>query len=168
VKSPVFINCPKMSKLISHVSVSNSQERQMVRSKTALLVGFLLAQLVASVGIGCAQTSRSLQDRIPRPDPKKYRSVRNATDWKNPYLIVRPDGIEIVGMIPGRAIAVESVHGVLERLPDSAWPYGLIVALQDVGILSGKTDLPRIEATRTKLLKLLKQLGIAVDRWPSS
>ncbi len=149
-------------------SVSNNQ-RQMVRYKTALLVGFLLAQLVAGVGIGFAQTSRSLQDRIPKPDPKKYHLVRDATDWKNPYLIVRPGGIEIVGMTPvERAIPVESVQGVLERLPDSAWPYGLIVAVQDVGISSGKTDLPRIEANRTKLLTILRELGIAVDRWPSA
>ena len=66
----------------------------------------------------------------------------------------------------GRAITVESVPGVLERLPASAWPYGLVVAVQDIGILSGKTDLAHIEANRTKLLNLLKELGIAVDRWP--
>jgi len=137
--------------------------------KTALLAGFLLAQLVAAVGIGCAQASRSLQDRIPKSDPKKYHSVRDATGWKNPFLIVRCDGVGISGINPtGRAIAVEFVRGVLERLPDSAWPYGLVVAVQEVGVLSGKTDLPRIEANRTKLLKLLKELGIAVDRWPSA
>ena len=65
----------------------------------------------------------------------------------------------------GRAITIESVPGVLERLPASAWPYGLVVAVQDI-ILSGKTDLAHIEANRTKLLNLLKELGIAVDRWP--
>ena len=53
---------------------------------------------------------------------------------------------------------------MLERLPASAWPYGLVVAVQDIGILSGKTDLAHIEANRTKLLNLLKELGIAVDR----
>jgi len=133
--------------------------------RTGLLVGLLLAQLVAAAHI--AQTSRSLENRIPKPDPKKYHSVQDAKDWKNPYLIVRRDGIEIVGMTPvGRAITVESVPGVLERLPASAWPYGLVVAVQDIGILSGKTDLAHIEANRTKLLNLLKELGIAVDRWP--
>jgi hypothetical protein len=135
--------------------------------KTTLPVGFLLAQFVVALGIGCAQASRSLRDRIPKRDPKKYQSVQDAADWKNPYLIVRPDGVEIVGMTPvGRTIAVESVPAVLEGLPNSAWPYGLIVAVQDIGILSGKTDVPRIDANRTKLLKLLKELGVAVDRWP--
>src|SRR2546426_199775 len=135
--------------------------------RTGLLVGLLLAQLVAAAHIGFTQTSRSLENRIPKPDPKKYHSVQDAKDWKNPYLIVRRDGIEIVGMTPvGRAITVESVPAVLERLPASAWPYGLVVAVQDIGILSGKTDLAHIEANRTKLLNLLKELGIAVDRWP--
>jgi hypothetical protein len=149
--------------------VTNAQERQMGALKTLLLVGLLLAQLLAAVCIGYTQTSRSLQDRIPKPDPKKYHSVQDAKDWKNPYLIVRRDGIEIVGMTPvGQAISVESVPGTLEKLPDSAWPYGLVVAVQDIGILSGKTDPARIEANRTKLLNLLKELGIAVDQWPSA
>ncbi len=68
----------------------------------------------------------------------------------------------------GRGIAVESIPEVLERLPNSAWPYGLIVAVQDLGILAAKADKDRIEANRTKLLNLLEELGVAVDRWPSA
>ena len=137
--------------------------------KMFLLVGLLLAQLVAVMCVGCTQTSQSLQDRISKPDPKKYHSVQDAKDWKNPYLIVRRDGIEIVGITPvGQAISIELVPGTLQKLPDSAWPYGLVVAVQDIGLLSGKTDLARIEANRTKLLNVLKELGVAVDRWPSA
>jgi hypothetical protein len=40
--------------------------------KTLLLVGLLLVQLVVAACIGGTQTSRSLQDRIPKPDPTKY------------------------------------------------------------------------------------------------
>ncbi len=136
--------------------------------KTVMLAGIFVTQFLASTPIAWAQTSQSLQSRIPKPDPKKYHAVQDAKDWKNPYLIVRRDGIEIVGMAPvGQAIAVESVPGVLERLPDSAWPYGLVVAVQDIGLLSGG-DLPRIEANRKRFLRLLKKLGITPDRWPSA
>jgi hypothetical protein len=159
--------------------VCNAQGASMGALKTGLLAGICLIQFVASMHIGCTQKStgplpfnfarRSLKERIPEPDPKKFHSVQDAMDWKNPYLVVRRDGIEIVGMTPvGRAVAVESVPGVLERLPGSAWPYGLVVAVQDVGILSGEADLANIETNRTKLLNLLKELGIAVDRWPSA
>ncbi len=39
-----------------------------------------------------------LQKRIPKPDSAKYREVRDAKDWKNPYLIVHPAGVQIVGV----------------------------------------------------------------------
>jgi len=136
--------------------------------KRGLLVATFVAQLIASTLIGWTQASTSLQRRIPKPHPKKYHAVRDAKDWKNPYLVVRRDGIEIVGMTAvGHAIAVDSVPGVLKGLPDSAWPYGLIVAVQDIGLVS-QGDPPRIEANRTRLLTLLKKLGIAIDLWPSA
>ena len=136
--------------------------------KRGLLVAIFVAQLVASTPIGWTQTPQSLQSRIPKPDPKRYHAVQDAKDWKNPYLIVRRDGIEIVGMTAvGQAIPVDSVPGVLKGLPDSAWPYGLVVAVQDIGLVS-EGDLPRIEANRKRLLMLLKKLGIAVDLWPSA
>src|ERR1700732_1443391 len=112
--------------------------------KTGSLVGFLLAQLVAVACIDCSQTSRSLQDRIPGPDPKKYHSVQDAKGWKNPYLIVRRDVTEMVGMTPvGQVISVESVPVMLEKLPDSAWPHGLVVAVQELGVFFlGKNPAP--------------------------
>jgi hypothetical protein len=136
--------------------------------KRGLLSAIFVAQLVASTLIGWTQTPQSLQNRVPKPDPKKYHAVQDGKDWKNPYLIVRRDGIEIVGMtVVGQAIPVDSVPGVLKGLPNSAWPYGLVVAVQDIGLVS-EGDPPRIEANRKRLLMLLKKLAIAVDRWPSA
>jgi len=137
--------------------------------KTGLLVGVFLAQFVTSANIGCTQTSHSLQSRIPKPDPKKYHAIQDGKDWKNPELIVRPEGIEVVGITPvGQAIPAESVPDKLEYLPDSAWPYGLIVMVSDAGIVSSSNVQPRIQANRAKLLKILKAHGIAVDLWPSA
>src|SRR5882672_12673201 len=133
--------------------------------KRGLLVAIFVAQLVALTPIGWTQTPRSLQSRILKADPKKYHSVQDAKDWKNPYLIVRRDGIEILGVTAdGQAIPVDSVPGVLTGLPDSAWQYGLVVAVQDIGIVS-EGDPPRIEANRKRLLMLLKKLAIAADLW---
>ena len=138
----------------------------MTALKTGLLVGIYLAQFLAT---GWAQTSPSLQNRIPKPDPRKYHAIQDAKDWRNPYLVIRPEGIEIIGITPvGRAIPVESVPGVLEKLPASAWPYGLVVAASDIGIVSSSKDLPLIMASRRKLLKVLNAHGIAVDLWPSA
>jgi hypothetical protein len=130
------------------------------------LAALMALQLVIA-GTGWTQ-AQPLRKRIPKPDPAKYREVRDGKDWKNPFLVVRRGGIEIIGVTsiePG--IPVESVVGELERLPDSAWPYGLIVAVVNVGIQS-RGDGPLIRANREKLLALLKRHGIAADPWPSA
>jgi hypothetical protein len=136
--------------------------------KTGLVVGIFVCQCVVLMQVGWTQTTL-LRNRIPKANPKEYHAIQDAKDWKNPNLVIRPEGIEIIGITPiGRAIPVESVLGVLETLPDSAWPYGLVVAASDTGILSSSKDVPLIDANRTKLLKLLKRQGIVVELWPSA
>jgi hypothetical protein len=125
---------------------------------------FVILLLGSSVS---AQNSRSLQQRIPNPDPQKYRSIRDGQDWHNPKLVVRPGGIDIIGITRlGQPIPVQSVPKKLEELPDSAWPFGLIVMVSDACILASPNDTPRIQANRSRLLKVLKEHGIAVDPWP--
>lgn len=115
-----------------------------------------------------AQPRHSLRKRVPKADPAKYRDVRDARDWKNPYLVVHPDGIEIVGVTSrGSSIPIESIGAALGALPQSAWPYGLVVAVQDLGVVA-PGDGPRIRANRKSPLRTLKQLGVAVDLWPSA
>jgi hypothetical protein len=50
--------------------------------KRGLLGVVFVAQLIASTLFGWAQTPQSLQNRIPKPDPKKYHAVQDAKDWK--------------------------------------------------------------------------------------
>jgi hypothetical protein len=69
-----------------------------------------------------------LKNRIPPPDPNKYRSVRDARDWQNPYLMVQANGIdarpisaatEAPTMSPADMVAVlgkTTVHGM------ALWP----------------------------------------------
>ena len=129
--------------------------------------GLVVALVLANASLGCTQTPRPLKGRIPKPDPAQYRFVQDAKDWKNPYLVVGRDGIEILGITEvGHAIAVASIRGELESLPDSAWPYGLVVAVQENGIISDG-DQSKIEANRRELVRLLKKLGVTVDLWPS-
>jgi hypothetical protein len=138
-------------------------------AKTGMFFGIFLAQLLAPAQIVWPQTSPPLKRRIPEPDPKKYHAIQDGKDWQNPKLVVRPEGIEVVGITPaGQAIPAESVPDKLEHIPDSAWPYGLIVMVSDAGIVSSSKVIPRIQANRAKLLKILKAHGIAVDLWPSA
>ena len=111
-----------------------------------------------------------LKNRIPPPDPNKYRSVRDARDWQNPYLMVQANGInarpisattEAPTMSPGDVVAY------LEKLPSIAWPYGLVVAVQENGIHAPGDD-ARIKRNREELARLLEKIGVKVDLWPSA
>jgi len=98
----------------------------------------------------------------------KYRSVGDARDWQNPYLIVQARGIdarpinaatEAATMSPAEAIAY------LEKLPSITWPYGLVVAVQENGLRAPGDD-ARIRRNREELVRLLEQAGVKVELWP--
>ncbi len=99
-----------------------------------------------------------------------YSSVRDARDWHNPYLTVQAKGIvdarpisaamEAVPMSPGDVVAY------LEKLPSSAWPYGLVVVVQENSLRNPGDNAP-IKRNREELVGLLERAGIKVDPWPS-
>jgi hypothetical protein len=108
-----------------------------------------------------------LKNRIPPPDANKYRSVRDARDWRNPYLMVQANGIrpasaamETPTMSPAEVVAY------LEKLPSIAWPYGLVVAVQENGVRA-RGDTAKIETNREELLRRLKEAGVRAELWPS-
>lgn len=104
--------------------------------------------------------SNSLTARIPSADPKKYQGIHDGKDWRNPCLIVRADGVIISGVNDGNPLPVKAVAAALEDLPDSAWPYGSVVAVQDYRIASSESERPRIEANQMLLEPLLGELGV--------
>ncbi|MFZ0301397.1 MAG: carboxypeptidase-like regulatory domain-containing protein [Terracidiphilus sp.] len=114
------------------------------------------------------EPANPLTARIPSADPKKYQGIHDGKDWRNPYLIVRADGIEIAGTArEGSPIPVESVAAALEGLPDSAWPYGLVVAVRENGVGASEAERSRIEANQVSLEPLLSELGVVVGFRPS-
>jgi hypothetical protein len=111
-----------------------------------------------------------LKNRIPPPDPNKYRSVRDARDWQNPYLMVQANGIDarpISAATEAPTLSPGEVVAYLEKLPSIAWPYGLVVAVQENGVRA-PGDGARIKRNREKLVRLLEKAGVKVDLWPSA
>ena len=136
------------------------------RCYRTLLTLSLVLQAISCASGQKAITSVPLRERIPPADPSRYLGVKDYTQWKNPYLVVKAEGIEIVGSTKAeQSIAVERIPAILGELPRSAWPYGLIVAIQENGVRAA-TDTPRINANRDKLLRLLKDMGVGVSLWP--
>ena len=109
-----------------------------------------------------------LDPKIAPADRDKYKSVRDAKDWANPYLVVRADGVELISKaVPqGRkVVAVKDLQKSLLDLPVSAWPYGRVAAVQEAGVRSGNDD-ERIKQNKAKVEQVLKSLGVTIELWP--
>ena len=99
-----------------------------------------------------------------------YRSVRDARDWQNPYLMVGREGIyarPISAATEAPTMRPADVVAYLEKLPSIAWPYGLVVAVSENGVRAPGDDAP-IERNREELIRLLQEEGIKVELWPSA
>jgi hypothetical protein len=115
------------------------------------------------------QPANSITERIPAADPKKYQGIHDGKDWQNPYLIIRAEGIEIVGVSDARnPLTIDAAMGILEALPDSAWPYGRVVAIQDIGAVSSENQHSPVVEMRDKVSARLGELGVIVGLWPSA
>src|ERR1700722_11021699 len=115
-------------------------------------------------------SASNLKARIPPPKRSVYAAVRDGQEWENPFLIAKEDGIEIRkkgddGSAP--VVSVEDAMRFLEHLPKSAWPYGLVVGVQDQSVCCRYSDgEARFNANRETLLSRLKRAGIVVSLWP--
>jgi hypothetical protein len=54
----------------------------------------------------------------------------------------------------------------LIALPDSAWPYGRVVAIEE-SPLADKSQRPAIRRQIEAAIQQLNDLGVVVDEWPS-
>ena len=115
-----------------------------------------------------------LNPAIGPPNQVLYRSVRDARKWRNPILIIQGDGVDVKGTgITGingtHHVAVDDLKALLIRLPVSAWPYGRVVAQTDQGILPVPFEDYRrkMSQTRARVTRVLKELQITAELWPS-
>jgi hypothetical protein len=166
---------PDFGKL-PRVNVSQIQVKMRCMARS-LLAAFLFAAIAF---VSCSQPTSMqriadtgaapLKNRIPPPDPNKYRSVLDARDWQNPYLMVQANGIDarpISAATDAPTMSTVDVVAYLEKLPSIAWPYGLVVAVSENGVRA-PGDNARIKRNREELVRLLEEAGVKVELWPSA
>ena len=108
-------------------------------------------------------------ESIPAPVPSKYPSSRNMSDWKNPYLIVREDGIGFVDL-PNHEVHIlkpEEIPHELASLPLSAWPYGRVVLVAEAAPRI-PTDQAKAEVRKNRALLVgtLKEFDVQIREAP--
>jgi hypothetical protein len=135
-----------------------------------LAVCSLIAVIAWEAQLPAGAADDQLDPKIPPAHPEKYRHIRDAKDWANPYLVIRADGIEVIAKALPRGrkvVSAKELQKTLISLPVSAWPYGKVVAVQEISIRSGNDD-ALIEQNKTEAEKILKALQVQIEAWPSA
>ncbi len=103
---------------------------------------------------------------IAKPDPKVFSEANSLEKWKNPFLFVHPDGVELIPPGPRRQGLHEIVAEIEKRLvamPADAWPLGRAVAVQENALGSGQAQKDNAQALKA----MLESHDIAINWWPT-
>jgi hypothetical protein len=107
--------------------------------------------------------------RIPPADPQKYASLKDMKAWRNPYLIIRVDGVGLLDVADNltQILDPDKLPETLANLPSSAWPYGRVVAVQEMSVPGSPEEKARFLRNRALVAGTLKNLQVVIT-WVSS
>jgi hypothetical protein len=108
--------------------------------------------------------------QIPPADPQKYAGVRDMKAWRNPYLIVRVDGVGLLDVSNNEQQIVDpdKLSAALARLPVSAWPYGRVVAIQEIAAASSDQERATLRKNRALVAGTLESMQVLINWVPST
>jgi hypothetical protein len=138
-----------------------------------------LAAAAVAILVSCSSAPKTLDPTalatarilaIPEPTPEKYRSLIHMKGWRNPYLIIRADGVGLLDPDDHleRILKPGEVTQALGNLPPSAWPYGRVVAVTENGVRSGADDDVKIRANRAIVAGTLESMHVLITWVPSA
>jgi hypothetical protein len=106
---------------------------------------------------------------IPQADPAKYSKVIDMRNWRNPYIIVRNDGVRLLDADnhEERQLKPEELPQALAQLPSSAWPYGRVVCVNMSGVQSGN-DQAGLLKNRGIVAGALERMKVTINWVPSA
>jgi hypothetical protein len=145
-----------------------------------LLLSVLTASLVilascAKPPSAPAQASASISpeariQQIPPADPQKYAALKDMKSWRNPYLIVRLDGVGLLDVSNNEQQIVDpdKLPEALAKLPASAWPYGRVVAIQEIGANASDQDHATLRKNRALVAGSLENMKVEINWVPTS
>ena len=100
--------------------------------------------------VGCSSPQNASQTpdpaavlrALPEADPTQYDRIQDMKKWRNPYLIVRADGVALYDSADSAEIILKTdeVLPALAHLPASNWPYGRVVAAAEIGVRASEHE----------------------------
>jgi len=128
------------------------------------------------------ESQREQLEQIPPPTKSRYMAVHTFESWQNPYLTVQPGMLELhitladanptdigVGglMRPIAArqqevnIALDSLGEAVTAVPQTAWPYGRVIAVEEAHKTPASAE-PAVRRAMETTIARLNDLGIVV------
>jgi hypothetical protein len=108
--------------------------------------------------------------QIPPADPQKYAALKDMKAWRNPYLIVRLDGVGLLDVSNNeqQIVGPDKLPEALAKLPVSAWPYGRVVAIQEISGNASEQDRATLRKNRALVAGSLESMKVEINWVPSS
>ena len=108
-------------------------------------------------------------ESIPAPDPSRYPKFTDMSTWKNPYFVVRDDGIGLVDLENHEVhiLTPEQIPAELASLGSGAWPYGRVVLVtQATPRVPSDEAKAELRKNRALLAGTLKELEVTMWEFP--
>ena len=128
---------------------------------------------------------RAQMELIPPPSKSRYMAVQSLTSWENPFVTVQGSMVTLhVLMADGNPsdlgqggllrpvgarrrnldVRISDLPAALNAIPQSAWPYGRVVAVEEAHEIPTKAR-PQVRRNVETVLKTLGDLGIVAYEW---
>jgi hypothetical protein len=107
---------------------------------------------------------------IPAAQSSAYDSVKDMKQWRNPYLIVRADGVVLFDAPDNAEIILkpDQLLPTLATLPTADWPYGRVVAATETTHATSDQDGVAIRRNKGIVGGILQGAHIAIKWVPST
>ena len=140
-----------------------------VRLLLILLLGLSLVACSQQNGAQ-APTPEVVLQAIPAADSAKIERIHDMKSWRNPYLIVRPDGVALLDVADSAEIRLKlsELLPALAALPAANWPYGRVVAATENSAKASEQDGVAIRRNKGIVGGILHGAHIAVKWVPST
>jgi hypothetical protein len=141
-----------------------------VRTAAIVLAGISLAGCSSQQNAAKPPDPEVVLQSIPAADAKQVERIHDMKSWRNPYLIVRTDGVALLDSADNAEITVKTddLLAALARLPASNWPYGRVVAAAEISGRSSEQDAVAIRRNKGIVGGMLEGAHVAIKWVPAA
>jgi hypothetical protein len=173
--------------LLAALTACHKEEQAVVGVAKKAVTAEQQAQATALAKATTRDQQRAALSQVPLPTKSQYVNVHEPAAWKNPFLSVGADTIDLritladanpseVG--EGTMLRPESARrqelqlrpsdlaDAVVALPAGAWNYGRVIAIAEAPGANPK-DRPKIRRNVEAAIQQLNDLGVVVEEWPT-